>query len=302
MSRDLDARGRRAAAGLKAAIDASELTSMPPTAAKRSRRPLVAVLRPAIIMALLLIGAAIGVALVGDSSPPATTSAPVATTIPPVDTTIPAIVPVQPEPAPPTTAYIPPETTSTTTATDLEPPPIVITSPEEGAEFDTKTITFAGTSEPAATVASGRWEADVEENGDWSIVLVLSEGSNVARFTASDAAGNEATASITVFYVPKEAPTTTTTIKKELAKFSAKATFGSCAETPPYDIYYGTGEPGSTVHITSDYGSASVEVNAKGQWETKVIFENAPADKTFVVTVKDDLGRKKQFEFIYQPA
>lgn len=303
MGRDLDARGRQAAAGLRAAVDAAELTSRPPAPAKRSR-PLVAVLRPAIVMALLLIGAAIGVALVGDSSPPATTTPSVATTAPPVDTTLAAIVPVEPEASPPTTAYVPPETTSTAAA-DLEPPPLEVISPEDGTEFEVDAVMFVGKTEPGAKVFAGRWEADVDDSGEWKILLILGEGANTARFTAIDAAGNETTASITVFYAPKEAPATTTTTvekEKEIAEFSAFATFGSCAETPPYDVYYGTGEPGSTVYITSEYGSATVEVNGEGQWEKKVVFEKAPADKGFVVTVKDDFGRKKQFEFIYQPA
>ena len=294
MGRDLDARGRQAAAGLKAAVAAAELTSRPPVGAKRSR-PLVAVLRPAIIIALLLIGTAIGVALVGDSAPPITTTAP------PVDTTLAAIVPVQPETAPPTTAYVPPaQTTTSTVEVDTEPPHLEITSPEEGAIFEVKTVTFRGVTEPGASVFSGPWEAEVEESGEWHIVLILSEGSNVARFNARDAAGNESTASIRVHYEPAK-PTTTTTIKEEPAEFSAFATFGSCSETPPYDIYYGTGEPGSLITISSEHGSATVEVNEEGNWEKKVFFETAPANKPFIVTISDDLGRSKKFEFVYQP-
>ena len=294
MSRDLDSRGRSAAAGLKAAVEAADLTSRPPVAVKRSR-PLAAVLRPAIIIALLLIGTAIGVALVGESAPPATT------TLPPVDTTIAVVVPVEPEPAAPTTAYVPPTnaTTATTIEADAEPPHLEITSPEEGARFEVKTVTFQGVTEPGARVFAGPWEAEVEESGEWHIVLILSEGSNLAKFTATDDAGNESTASVTVHYDP---PTTTTTIEKEPAEFSAFATFGSCSETPPYDIYYGTGEPGSVITIDSEYGSASVEVNKEGNWEKKVIFETAPPNTPFMVTISDEFGRSKKFEFVYQPA
>lgn len=295
MSRDLDARGRNAASGLKSAVQAAELTSTAPVPV-RARRPLVAVLRPAIVLALLLVGAAVGVAVVRDSSPPATT--------------VPAVVPssvgepaeslAEPEPVTPTTAYVPPTTTAppTTVAPDTEAPHLEITSPEDGATLEKEAVTFEGITEPGARVFSGRWEAEVSESGEWHIVLILSEGANTARFTAKDASGNESEASITVHYAPK----TTTTTVKELAEFKAYATFGSCAETPPYDIYHGKGEPGSMVFITSEYGSGSVEVNAEGHWEKKVIFESAPENETFVVTVSDEFGRSKQFEFIHEPA
>lgn len=298
MSRDLDARARQATAGLKETVEAAEFTSKPPVPAKRSR-PLVAVLRPVIVMALLLVGAAVGVAVVMDSSPPATTIPVVPTTTAIVPTTLAGVIPVDPEPAPPTTAYVPPEPT-TSLAADVEAPFIEVTSPEDGAEFETKTVTFAGLTEPGARVFAGRWEAEVESSGEWHIVLILSEGANTARFTASDAAGNEAEASVKVYYVPGE---TTTTTVKELAEFTAEATFGSCSDTPPWDIYHGKGQPGSLVNITSEYGSASVEVGENGKWEKKVIFsDETPLGTPFLVTITDEFGRSKQFEFVHKPA
>lgn len=299
MSRDLDTRARQAATALKAAVEATELRSTLPSEAV-SHRPLVAVLRPAIVMALLLIGAAIGVALVADSSPSETTAPAVPTTVV-VPTTLAAAEPAAPPLAAPPTVYVAPAPSSTVAA-DVEPPRIEVTSPQDGAVMETKTVTFQGVTEPGARVFAGRWEADVEASGEWHIVLILSEGANVARFTATDAAGNEARASVTVHYVIEEPATTTTTIEKELAEFSANATFGSCAETPPYDIYHGSGEPGSVVTIKSEYGSASVEINQKGNWEKKVVFETAPPNQAFVVTISDEFGRKKQFEFVYEPA
>jgi hypothetical protein len=303
MSNDLDARARLAATNLKAAVSAAELSSVPPGTTTH-RRLLVAVFRPAWIMALLLIGSAVGVAMVLDSSPTLRPVPPVSTpTI--VSPTIPSTA--APEPAPPTTAAaaVPVAPASTTVGQDTEPPLLEITSPENGAELEEKTITFAGVTEPAARVFAGKYEADVDSAGNWHIVLVLSEGSNVARFVARDPAGNESEASVTVYYVvpttTTTTETTTTTTEKELAEFTANATFGSCSETPSYDVYYGTGEPGSLVQITSEYGSGSVEVGENGEWEKKVFFETAPPDEPFVVRVSDEFGRQKEFEFVYTP-
>jgi hypothetical protein len=161
------------------------------------------------------------------------------------------------------------------------------------------TVNFAGTTEPGARVFAGKYEADVDSAGNWKIVLIIGEGSTVARFVARDEAGNESHASVTVYYVM---PTTTTTIiEKEIAEFTAYSTFGSCSETPPYDVYYGTGEPGSVVQVTSEHGSGSVEVGEEGNWEVKVFFEGAPPAEAFLVTVSDEFGRKAKFEFIYTP-
>jgi hypothetical protein len=161
------------------------------------------------------------------------------------------------------------------------------------------TVNFAGTTEPGARVFAGKYQADVDSAGNWQIVLIIGEGSTVARFVARDEAGNESHASVTVYYVM---PTTTTTIiEKEIAEFTAYSTFGSCSETPPYDVYYGTGEPGSQVQVTSEHGSGSVEVGEEGNWEVKVFFEGAPPAEAFLVTVSDEFGRKAKFEFIYTP-
>ncbi len=293
MSRDLDTRARQAAAGLKAVMEKAELTSTPPMAPTPKRGMFVAGLRPALVVGLLAIGSAVGVALMLDSTPapPATTTTiAVTTTQAPVTTTV---------PAGPTTIFVAPvaPVTTTTVAPDLEPPDLVITSPENGAHFSEKTITFAGITEPGARVFAGKYEADVDSEGNWSIVLILSEGANKASFTARDEAGNESEASVTVFY---DVETTTTTVN-ELAKFTAEATYGSCSLTPPYDVYHGTGEPGSLVTITSEYGSGSVEVGLEGGWEKQVFFETAPPNVTFVVTVIDEFGRQAQFEFVYLP-
>ena len=300
MSHDLDTRGRQAAANLKTAMGDAELKSVAPGTPK-PRRPLLAVLRPVVLVVLLAIGSAVGLAVVLDSSPTSTTVPPAPTTTPAPPTTVateptpPATVAVEPVPVVPVVPVAP----TTTVAAAVEPPPLTITSPEDGATLEKTTVTFAGTTEPGARVFAGKYEAEVDASGNWQIVLIIGEGSTVARFVATDQAGNESHASVTVYYV---SPTTTTTIvEKEIAEFSAYATFGSCSETPPFDVYYGTGEPGSLVQVTSEFGSGSVEVGEGGNWEVKVFFEEAPPAEVFLVTVSDEFGRKAKFEFIYTP-
>jgi hypothetical protein len=253
----------------------------------------------------LVIGSAIGVALVLDASPTPTDMtepvAPTTATTPTVATTVPYV--------PPTTSVgVTPVAPPTTAAADSVPPSLVITYPSEGSTVDEKMIIFTGTTEPGARVFAGRYEAEVATSGEWHILLVLSEGANLARFTAQDAAGNETSASVTVIYAAPAPVTTTTpksetptTAKEDLAEFSANATFGSCAETPPFDVYHGTGQPGSTVFVTSEHGSGSVEVGPEGHWQVEVTFATAPAGVVFPVKVSDEFGRKVTLEFVYTP-
>lgn len=291
MSRDLDSIARRAAADLNAAVERAELTSSVPTASPSHR--VAWVLRPAwVVAAVLFLGSAVGVAMMLTPDSSSATSTPTTLTTVVSPTTSPTTTPTT---APPTTVapvVVPPPTEPV----DTTPPSLEITSPEDGAVLTEKRVAFTGTTEPGAKVFAGRWEAEVARDGSWRLVLVLSEGANRARFVARDAAGNETEASIVVHYAP---PTTTT--RPELTEFSAFATFGSCAETPPYDVYYGTGEPGSTVFVTSNYGSGSVDVGEDGNWEVKVFFETAPPGTKFAVKASDEYGRKKTLEFIYTP-
>lgn len=109
-----------------------------------------------------------------------------------------------------TTSTGAPSTTSapaTTEPRDTTPPSLRITSPDDGATVTDRIITFSGTTEPGAEVAAGPYDADVSDDGHWSIQLVLAPGDNGALFTAKDAAGNTESARIVVTY---DAPTTTT--------------------------------------------------------------------------------------------
>jgi len=174
---------------------------------------------------------------------------------------------------------------------DTTPPRIEILHPEDGQVFHEKTITFEGKTEPGAKVTAGRYEADVNEDGHWKIRLVLSEGRNLARFTATDAAGNSADATVTVVYEPKDE-------KPPSVEFSAHQKYGSSSARPPYDLFWGTATPGAKIYIESDFGSKQVTANSKGGWEAKVYFPEAPIGKAFRVVVESSDGGRKVFEFV----
>lgn len=177
---------------------------------------------------------------------------------------------------------------------DTTPPDIVILAPKDGQVFEQSKVAYEGKTEPGARVFAGSYEADVDADGNWRIVLVLSPGANRATFTAMDAAGNTSSAMVSAVYEPPVE-------KKDVAGFFAENVYGSCVESPPFDVYHGKGEPGSTVFVVSEYGSGQTTVGAEGGWELRVEFPGAPPGKVFAVKVKDSLGRSTIFEFVYAP-
>ena len=294
MSLDLDDRARRAAENLKASIDGAPLLLAERTSNARHGRRMAAMLRPAWVAAALILGSAVGFAFVVEPTVVDMTSSTTTTT------PVPSTVTTSQASGPASTTTV----GTSSPAVDLTPPVLTITSPEDGATMEEKTVEFAGVTEPGATVNAGPYQAQVDEEGNWSITLVLTAGGNRARFMAHDAAGNETAVVITVFYAPPvttTVPATTTTTKKELAEFDANATFGSCSEDPPFDIYYGVGEPGSTIFVQSPYGSGTTTVNGDGHFEVQVFFPDAPPDEGFLVKVKDQYGRQESFEFVFLP-
>jgi len=170
--------------------------------------------RLVVCLALVLVAAACGS---GDTSESWSTTSVSSTTTQPATTDMTTSTTAPPTTIPPTTTRSPPTTATTTTAPpDATPPELVITAPQPGATVTTRTFRFEGTTEPGCTVtAAGRYAADVDTQGNWSIVLVLNPGSNLATFVANDQAGNATTANIAIHYQPPAHADSTVLIANE---------------------------------------------------------------------------------------
>lgn len=296
---NLDERAHRAAANLRRAVQETPLLLMERGIPAGDHPPSRLLSFAGTFAAVLLL---VGLTLVRiDGLVPSTT-------IPTLDTRPESTSAPEPEPATsipvtsPTTTRSGPDSepttsvpvTSATTASvpDLDPPAIEITYPANGEKVTEATLRFEGTTEPGARVVSGPFEATVDASGHWSIVLVLNKGGNLASFSAIDAAGNRAEASVSVTYeapiVPEEQP----------VPFTAYQTWGSCSLEPPYDEFYGTGKAGTVIEVVSEYGSGWTTVSAGGEWYVKVYFEAAPPGVPFAVKAKDSFGNKRVFEFV----
>lgn len=196
------------------------------------------------------------------------------------------------------------EAEEATGETDTDPPELIILHPEDGSRHERDKVVFEGETEPGAVVKAGRYEADVDADGNWRIELILGPGANRATITAFDRAGNVADASVTVHLEvfepveePKDEQPEEPEHEPEYVEFAANQKWGSCEEVVPYDVFWGTATPSTVVHIVSEYGSAQVEVDKHGSWEKKVYFENAPRGEAFAVVIEGVNGRKV-FEFL----
>ncbi|MDJ0960991.1 MAG: hypothetical protein QNJ88_10050 [Acidimicrobiia bacterium] len=79
--------------------------------------------------------------------------------------------------------------------------------------------------------------------------------------------------------------------------FTANQQYGSCGEEVPYDVFWGTEDPGTKIRVMSDYGSGWTKANEHGEWEIRVDFPNAKVGKTFEVVIESDDGGRKVFTF-----
>lgn len=85
-------------------------------------------------------------------------------------------------------------------------PFLFVTMPVRGQPVVERAYRFEGVTDPGATVtAGGRYPADVDEAGNWSIVLMLQPGSNLATFVAAGPDGTATQVDMPVVYrVPIE--------------------------------------------------------------------------------------------------
>ncbi len=208
---------------------------------------------------------------------------------------------------------------------DTNPPTLMITSPADGQVFEVDHVLFEGTTEPGAKISTGIYEADVDADGNWYMVLVLEPGTNAAELTATDASGNTTTTQIFVQFDPAGVATATplsdnpgdshdTSSSHDSVdqgssrsgdhggdesppQFVAYQAYGRTGKRIAYEVYIGTAVPGATVTASSPYGSRSDVADDAGRWHIKMVFPSAPYGEPFDVTLSDGLGNTAVFTF-----
>lgn len=163
------------------------------------------------------------------------------------------------------------------------------TAKQAFGEHDARWEKFGGTGAPGTLVTAtspyGSGSTEIGPYGEWDLKVEFPDAPAGVRFdvTISTDTGIQRTFGF-VYLEP-------------VYDFSVEQSYGSCSETPPYDVFVGTGRPGSVVEIGSAYGGARVEVGDAGKWEAKVVFEGAPVGVPFEVVVADSDGHSRTFTF-----
>lgn len=171
---------------------------------------------------------------------------------------------------------------------DVTAPDLVVLDPADGATVTSEKVTFSGTTEPGAQVKAGGYEATVDDDGRWSILLIASDGPNTVTFTAADAAGNTTTATITVTYKPQQDGSGDKPTQDEPADstLTASQQFSVLGSAPHKNTYSGTAAPGAKVAVVSEYGSGYAWADEAGNWNTQVTFDPPGGTTTFPVTAR----------------
>jgi hypothetical protein len=314
----LDDRARQAAAGVKESVNSAQLLLLDSgvPGMRNSRQPTVRT------RALAFAGAfAIVVVFVGLSLLPGRLFAP--------DENVagnPGDVPATVTTATTTPVTEPDGSTPTTVPGDQAPavagaPILHITAPIDGEAFTVERVTFRGTVDPGSRVFArtpNLDEAPVDEDGNWSIDLIIQAPATTARFFAEGPDGKRSQdVSVTVTYTPPSPDTTllpgppedepsegttsdgeqsTSEVSPPAVTFSAA---GAAADDDPQArVYSGTATPGDRILVSSEYGQGGARADERGRWTIRVPFRDAPAGVSFRVTV-ENVNSGGTFDFDY---
>lgn len=205
---------------------------------------------------------------------------------------------IEEEPQPSALEAPAPAPTEEPATIDTVPPALEVLSPADGATVESSKVTFSGTTEPGATVVVGDWEATVDDDGRWSILLIAAKGLNTVTFAATDPAGNTTTRTSSVRYEPPQAKDEATAEPKQTsgkeepkeqpgdATLTASQQSALLTSAPHKNLYSGTAAPGAKVAVVSEYGVNYAWAGDGGQWEVWVDFDPPGGETTFPVTVK----------------
>ena len=148
---------------------------------------------------------------------------------------------------------------------------------------------FSGTAMPGTVIELGSEYGDarlVTEGYEWFLKLHFEGLTEATTFTIVLHTSTGQEMNFTFTYDPKP------------IEFSATQKYESCSGPEPYNKYYGTATPGTTITVTSDHGSASTVAAANGEWLIPVFFTGTTDGEPFVVTVNDSEGHEKTFSFV----
>ncbi|HEX9644919.1 MAG TPA: hypothetical protein VGC11_13090 [Acidimicrobiia bacterium] len=82
-------------------------------------------------------------------------------------------------------------------------------------------------------------------------------------------------------------------------EFTAHQKYGSCDETVPYDVFFGTAAPGTEIWVESGFGRGHTVAGENGEWRVRVEFPDSPVGVAFDVVIESSAGHRKVFSFVH---
>ena len=103
--------------------------------------------------------------------------------------------------------------------------------------------------------------------------------------------------------VPPTEPTVPATgaghVAPVVIEFTAKLGTDGRAKTPMTQGFYGNAQPGSAIHVASQYGAADTTANGNGKWETTLTMADVPAGTTVGVRITSSTSdRVREFSLV----
>ncbi len=111
---------------------------------------------------------------------------------------------ITPTPTPTPTPTLTPEPTPTPTPTPTPKPEffLTVTQPADDSIINADKVEVMGRTTPGAVVSVNGELAEVDEEGNFTMMVVLEEGPNIIEVLASDLEGNEDSRTLVIIYVP----------------------------------------------------------------------------------------------------
>ncbi len=103
----------------------------------------------------------------------------------------------------------------------------------------------------------------------------------------------------TVAVTEPTVPATEPTVAPIVIEFTARLGTNGLAKTPMTQGFYGNAEPGSAIHLASQYGTADATANADGKWETTLTMVEVPPGTTVGVRITSSTSdRVREFSLL----
>ena len=173
---------------------------------------------------------------------------------------------------------------------------LTVTQPTDESIINADKVEVIGIITPGAVVSINGELAEVDEEGNFTMMVILEEGPNIIEVIASDLEGNEESRTLVIMYVPSaEAPPQVSEAGFSLTV--TEPTDESIINTDKVEVI-GTTIPGAVVSINGEL----VEVDEEGKFTMMVVLEEGPNTIEVIASDLEGNEESRTLVIIYVPS